>query len=538
MPDQSDQPEKSVLPIEAIEYGESVIGLAFTPDERQQMLETVSKRREDYASLRAFPLDNGVPMGLVFDPRMVNPPKNVESPRDYAMSPQPEFKRPDDLESLAFAPITQLAELIRTRQVTSLELTEMYLGRLKKYDPYLLCVITLTEELAREQAARADDEIARGIYRGPLHGIPYGAKDLLATRHYATTWGAEPYQDQVLDYDATVIERLAEAGAVLVAKLSLGALAYGDVWHGGKTKNPWNLEEGSSGSSAGSASATAAGLVGFAIGTETYGSIVSPATRCGVTGLRPTFGRVSRYGAMALCWSMDKIGPICRTVEDCALVFTAIYGPDGKDPSVPDVPFTWQPALNIQNLRLGYLPAGFEGNSPSKANDDESLALMRQLYPNLQSISLPDYDIKSLLLVLQVEASAAFDELTRSNRDDLLTWQDADAWPNTFRAAQFIPAVSYVNANRIRVRLMEDMAKVMAGVDVFMVPTFGGGALALTNLTGHPCVTVPNGFSGEGSPTSISFIGGLDQEAEILAVTRAYQDATNFHQQHPLMNYV
>ncbi len=528
-------PEKPLrITPDMLEQAEQVLGLSFTPEERQQMLEPADRRLDHYASLRAYPLENGVPMSLTFDPRMVQPAKNADSPRDYAMSAPPKYARPDHLESLAFAPITQLSELIRTRQVTSVELTQMYLGRLKKYDPFLQCVVTLTEAIAMRQAERADQETAQGINRGPLHGIPYGAKDLLAVKGYPTTWGAEPYQTQSFDYDATVVERLEQAGAVLIAKLTLGALAYGDIWHGGKTKNPWNLEEGSSGSSAGSASATAAGLVGFAIGTETYGSIVSPATRCGVTGLRPTFGRVSRHGAMALSWSMDKIGPICRTVEDCALVFTAIYGPDGQDRSVADIDFRWQPYLELDNLRIGYV--AFEGDYPGKTNDEQSLAVLRQIHPHLLLVTLPVVDIASIIFMLEAEAAAAFEELTLSNRDDLLTWQDKDAWPNLFRAARFIPAIEYINASRLRVRLMEAMAQVMAGVDVFIAPSFSP-ALPITNLTGHPCVVVPNGFNEAGSPTSISFIGGLDREAETLAVAKAYQDATAFHRQYPPMQY-
>lgn len=538
MPNQESSPENPLLPtLTMIEHAEFLLGLSFTADEREQMMQALNRRLAHYQTLRATDLENSLSMSLMFDPRIVQPAKHVHSPRRYAMSPQPKYARPDDLESLAFAPITQLSELIRTRQVTSVELTKMYLGRLKKYNPYLQCVVTLTEELALRQAERADQETAQGLHRGPLHGIPYGAKDLLAVKGYPTTWGAEPYQHQVLDYDATVIERLDEAGAVLIAKLTLGALAYGDIWHGGKTKNPWNLEEGSSGSSAGSASATAAGLVGFAIGTETYGSIVSPATRCGVTGLRPTFGRVSRHGAMALSWSMDKIGPLCRTVEDCALVFTAIYGPDGQDRAVADIDFQWQPSLDTHHLRVGYIPAAFEDDHPNKANDEQSLAVMRQLYPHLQPVTLPNLDVQPILLMLEAEAAAAFEELTLTNRDDMLTWQDKDAWPNLFRAARFIPAIEYVNASRLRMRLMEDMARVIQDVDVFIVPSFGGGVLAMTNLTGHPCVVLPNGFNEQGSPTSISFIGGLDMEAETLAVAKAYQDATDFHHLHPLMQY-
>jgi Asp-tRNA(Asn)/Glu-tRNA(Gln) amidotransferase A subunit family amidase len=522
---------------ELIEPAADLIGMKFTKRERKQMRKALREQRKHAEKIRAVPLDNVTPMGLLFDPRMVQPVRVKKIPRRYAMSPQPEVTRPDNLEELAFAPLTQLSELIRTRQITSLELTQMYLDRLKRYDPALLCVVTLTEDLAMQQAERADAEIAKGKIRSPLHGIPYGAKDLLATKGYPTTWGAEPYQHQVIEQNATVIERLEAAGAVLIAKLTLGALAYGDIWFGGTTKNPWNLEEGSSGSSTGSAAATAGGLVGFAIGTETLGSIVSPSTRCGTTGLRPTFGRVSRYGAMALSWSMDKIGPIARSVEDCALIFTAIYGQDGLDRSVANIPFDWQPDLDIHGLRIGYVKSAFEKEREDKALDDAVLEVLQGLGIDLIPIELPQIEVEPLVMILIAEAAAAFDELTRSNQDDLLAWQHRDAWPNTFRAMRFFPAVEYINANRIRVRLMQEMAELMEKVDVFVTPSYGEQVLTLTNLTGHPAVVLPNGFKANGSPTSISFIGGLDQEAETLVVAKAYQDATDFHRQHPKMEY-
>jgi Asp-tRNA(Asn)/Glu-tRNA(Gln) amidotransferase A subunit family amidase len=397
----------------------------------------------------------------------------------------------------------------------------------------LECVITFTEELALAQANRADKEIASGHYRGPLHGIPWGAKDLLSTTGIKTTWGAMPYKDQIIDVDATVVKRLKEAGAVLVAKLTMGALAWGDVWFDGKTKNPWNPEQGSSGSSAGSASATAAGLVGFSIGTETWGSIVSPSTRCGVTGLRPTYGRVSRYGAMALSWSMDKIGPICRSVEDCSLVFNAIYGPDGKDFTVVNLPFNWDPALNLKDIRIGYLKKLFERKYRNKKNDEASIEAIRSLGVELVPFDLPELPVNALSFILNAEAAAAFDELTRSNRDDLLVRQIKQAWPNSFRQARLIPAVEYIQANRIRTLLMEEMARKMKGIDVYIAPSFGGNNLLLTNLTGHPAVVVPNGFDEKGSPTSISFIGNLFEEAKTLRVAKAYQDVTDFHRKHP-----
>lgn len=411
----------------------------------------------------------------------------------------------------------------------------MYLDRLRAYGQKLECVITLTEELAMTQARRADAELARGGYRGPLHGIPWGAKDLLAEDSYRTTWGAKPFEDQVIPYDATVVRRLEEAGAILVAKLTLGALAWGDVWYGGQTRNPWNLEQGSSGSSAGSASATVAGLVGFSIGSETLGSIVSPSTRCGATGLRPTFGRVSRHGAMALSWSMDKLGPICRTVEDCALVFDAIHGADGKDPTARDLPFTWDPGTRLADLRVGYFRAAFEADHDWKPFDDAALETLRSLGANLIPVDLPTdaFPLDALRIILNVEAAAAFDDLTRSGRDDLLVRQIRRAWPNVFRQSRLIPAVEYLQANRVRTMLMGSMRAAMDGIDLFVTPSFGGGVLLLTNLTGHPAVTLPNGFRDDGTPVSLSFVGNLYEEGILLAAAKAYQDATGFHLHHP-----
>ena len=449
------------------------------------------------------------------------------------------YTRPEDVavprnfEDLAFFPVTELAELLRTRRITSVDLTNLYLRRLKAYGPGLHCVITLTEDLALEQARRADDEIAEGLYRGPLHGVPWGAKDLLAVAGYPTTWGSRVYEDQVIDVDASVVTRLEEAGAVLVAKLSMGALAMGDVWFGGRTRNPWNPERGSSGSSAGSAAATAAGLVGFAIGTETLGSIVSPSTRCGVTGLRPTFGRVSRSGAMALSWSMDKIGPICRTVEDCALVLEAIRGPDGEDPTVVDAPFNWDPEADLGAIRVGYLKSAFEDDARTRKFDLAVLEVLKGLGVPLIPFELPEMKADDLGFILDAEAAAAFDDVTRSGRDRLMVSQGPGAWPNIFRRSRFIPAVEYIQANRARTLLMEAMARKMEAVDVFVTPSFGGGVLLVTNLTGHPAVVVPDGFDDRGNPVSISFIGSLYGEADALRVAKAYQDATDFHLRHP-----
>lgn len=514
---------------------EKIIGLNFTQKERKMMLDNLKRNLSSYKGLIKIDLQNYVPPALQFNP--VVPGMSFEKEqKPIIFSADPDIQVPENFEDLAFFPVTALSQLIKTRKITSTKLTELYLERLKKYGPRLECIITLTEELALKQAKRADEEIAAGQYRGPLHGIPWGAKDLLATKGVKTTWGAMPYKDQYLEENSTVVKRLEEAGAVLLAKLTMGALAMGDVWFGGKTRNPWNLEQGSSGSSAGSAAATAAGLVGFSTGTETLGSIVSPSTRCGVTGLRPTFGRVSRYGAMALSWSMDKIGPICRSVEDCAIVFSAIFGPDGKDLTVVDLPFNWDPSIKLKNIRIGYLKKAFERNHRNKENDQAVLEVFRSLGTELIPFDLPDFPVNTIRFILNTEAAAAFDELTRSGKDDLLVRQGKGAWPNSFRQARFIPAVEYIQANRLRTLLMQKMAEKMKEVDVYIAPSFGGNNLLITNLTGHPTVVVPNGYNEKGSPTSISFIGNLYEEAKILRVAKAFQDATDFHLKHPKLD--
>jgi Asp-tRNA(Asn)/Glu-tRNA(Gln) amidotransferase A subunit family amidase len=523
-----------------IKTAAKVIGLEFTRKEINLMREDVAENLAAYQTLRKYPLDNGVFPAIEFNPLIPFVAETAlnrkEEPIAITLPETPGLTVPENLEDLAFAPVTVLAQLVRSRQITSVELTKMYITRLKRYDPLLKCVITLTEDLAIQQAQRADKEIAEGKYRGPLHGIPWGAKDLLATKGFKTTWGAKPYENQVIGVDATVVKRLEEAGAVLVAKLSMGALAWGDVWFGGKTRNPWNPKEGSSGSSAGPASATAAGLVGFSIGTETWGSIVSPSTICGVTGLRPTYGRVSRYGAMALSWSMDKIGPICRSAEDCALVFNAIYGPDGKDFTLVDRPFEWDPAMDIKTLRIGYVKDLFEKDEkeyPNKKHDAKVLETFRSLGVDLVPIKLPDFPVDSLAYILNAEAAAAFDELTRSGKDDLMVRQIRQAWPNVFRHSRLIPAVEYIQANRFRTVLIQQMAEILKDIDAYIVPSFGGDHLLLTNLTGHPAVVVPNGFNEKGSPVSITFMGNLFKEAEALLLAKTFQDATDFHKKHP-----
>jgi len=509
---------------------ENMIGLEFTDAERDSMLAGLDNLRRHYIQIHDFHLENSISPSLVFNPI----PRKWECPVSESRFQASDYSRtrlPENINALAYYSVGELSELIRKRKISSLDLTKFFLSRLKKHGPSLECVITLTEELALQQAAAADREIAEGKYRGILHGIPYGIKDLFSVKNYKTTWGAEPYRDQIIDCNATVVQKLEESGAVLVAKLSLGALAWGDRWYGGLTRNPWDTTRGSSGSSAGSAAAVSAGLVPFAIGTETLGSIVSPCTECGATGLRPTFGRVSRNGAMALSWTMDKIGPICRTVEDCAIVLNAIRGPDNGDPSVPNFPFAYNPDINFKNLRIGYVK-DFSRDYPFKTNDSLAIETLKSLGADLVPIEFPDIPIAPLSMILYAEASAAFDRLTRSNRDNLMVRQMKMAWPNVFRQSRFIPAVEYINANRIRSLLIESMNDIMKNIDCYIAPSWVGSNLLITNLTGHPCIVVPNGFN-EGRPTSITFNGKLFDEGTILAIAKGYQDATSFHKQHP-----
>jgi Asp-tRNA(Asn)/Glu-tRNA(Gln) amidotransferase A subunit family amidase len=512
---------------------EKLVGLDFSNAKIDLMLPGLKEHLEHFQALHKFPFSNSIPPALLFNPIPVGFRFETTRKKFRASSPG-RVRLPANLDDLAFYSIGQLGALLKSRQITSEKLTRFYLDRLKQYGPKLECVVTLTEELALEQAKRADAEIAAGKYRGPLHGIPYGAKDLLSVKGLPTTWGAAPYTNQVFDHDATVIKRLQEAGAVLVAKTTLGELAMGETWFGGMTRNPWDLKQGSSGSSAGSAAATAAGLIAFAIGSETLGSIVSPSDRCGVTGLRPSYGRVSRTGAMALSWSMDKIGPICRTVEDCALVFNAILGPDGIDQTLYDAPFNYDSRLKLHELRIGFLKGDFEKEEDErKTNDQATLETLRALGTELIPLELPDYPLEHLEFVLSTEAAAAFEDLTRNGGDDWLKQQAEDSWPNIFRINRFVPAVEYLQAQRIRSLLIQDTAKLFDQVDVFLAPSFAGRTLLLSNLTGNPCVVLPNGFSKAGTPTSICFIGKLFGEAPLLAAAKAYQDATDFHRRHP-----
>jgi Asp-tRNA(Asn)/Glu-tRNA(Gln) amidotransferase A subunit family amidase len=534
-------PARPVVTKAVLQAALDIIGLGYTEAELDLLLQPRGQfgndfsgrgdRRNAYDALRAVPLPNSVMPALFFHPLPPSVPIADRPPR--FPPPRTDVTRPANLEDAAFWPIPALAALIRTRQVTSVELTRMYLDRLQRYDSVLHAVVTLTDSLALEQARRADREIAAGLYRGPLHGIPYGVKDLYAVPGYPTTWGAEPFVDQRLSETATAVRKLEEAGAVLVAKLSTGALAMGDVWHRDTTRNPWNLEQGSSGSSAGSSAAVSAGLVPFALGTETLGSIVSPATRTGITGLRPSYGRVSRHGVMALSWSMDKPGPLCRDAADCALVFDAIRGRDPSDPVTVDAPFPYDAQADVSSMRIGYLASAFEGDRRGADLDRAVLDVLRGLGVNLIPLALPDRPAQAMRVVLSAEAAAAFDELTRSGEDDLLRRQDAGAWPNSFRSARFIPAVEYLQANRLRRLLQEDMDALLADIDAYVAPSFQGDNLLVTNLTGHPCVVVPSGFLENGDPVSITFCGRMYGEADALALARAFQEATPWEERHP-----
>lgn len=525
------------LTVDDLAHAETVIGLSFRPEQRELMLPNVSERLENYAAIRASEPANSVEPVLTLD--LPAPPEplagmTVRIPSRVGFTPSE--------TDLAFASIPELAALLRARRVSSVELTQLALSRLERFDPQLKATVSLLEDRALATARERDDDLARGLDLGPLHGIPYGAKDLLAARGAKTTWGAMPFREQVIDEDAAVVELLEASGAVLVAKLSLGALAWGDVWFDGRTNNPWNVEQGSSGSSAGPGSAVAAGLVPFAIGSETYGSIVSPSTRNGVSGHRPTFGRVPTRGAMALSWSLDKLGPMARSAQDCALVFDALRD---VDTGVGDRGFPFDPASGARGMRVGYVPAHFEREDAGGDADRETLAVLRGLGVDLVEVALPSGDEVGAVMDLTVtaEAAAAFDGLTRSGGVDQMVRQERFAWPNSFRHGRLIPAVEYINAQRIRRRLIDETEAVLQSVDAMVAPSFAGSQLALTNLTGHPAVCVPNGFfpledAEEGmedrrSPHSISFLGSLYADHAPLALAHAVQRETDWHRQRP-----
>ena len=599
-PQESDPKSKSAerlpkITPEMLDQAAALAGVGpFTAEYKKMMLDGLNQQRASYEPIRALKMPNSVAPAFVFHPQPAaiemthaklaeegNSRKNLQ----FIDMIDEDFPVPNNLDDLAFATIIDLAELLRRRKITALALTQMFLTRIKRLDPMLHFVITLTEDRAIAQAKKADEEIAAGKYRGPLHGIPWGAKDLLAVKGYPTTWGAGGFEHQTIDEDATVVQRLDEAGAILVAKFTLGALAMGDKWFGGRTRNPWNTKQGSSGSSAGPASAVAAGCVPFAIGSETLGSISSPSTRCGDTGLRPTFGLVPRTGAMALSWTMDKLGPIARSAEDCALVIQAIHGPDGKDTAAWPATFEWNPTFDWKNLRIGYLKSAFDPPEPlklpepqpnetaeEKTHREERIARMkvsrarsdydrkydlaaldklRSMGINLLPVELPKLPYDSMTPLLTAEAAAAFDDLTMSGRDSLLTEQSVYDWPNGFRVARFYPAVEYIQANRARTLAIQQVSALFEQVDIVVTPT-NGEQLVVTNLTGHPALIVPNGLrgadappppkiddgeddniGGPGTPVSLTFLAGHYQDATLAAFGAAYQQATNFHKQHP-----
>ena len=521
-----------------------LLGLNFQDDEIALMLNRANQALNNYEGLRKIDVPYGTEPAFVFHPGLPDrvPIKGPASFRT-TIGKAHRARRPQNLADLAFYRITELAPLVRSRSVTSTDLAKMYIERMKRYSPKLLCLITLTEDLALERAAEADKEIRSGHYKGPLHGIPFGVKDLFDTKGILTTWGAEPFEKRVPDDDATVVDRLHKAGAVLIAKLSMGALAQGDLWFQGRTRNPWNPEQGSSGSSAGSASSTAAGLVGFSLGTETLGSIVSPSGQCGTVGLRPTYGRVSRYGAMALSWTMDKIGPICRGVEDCAIVLHTIHGPDGKDRSVAADPFHWSPRKPLRSLRIGVLQSAFDRlQGANKEIYTQALADLKKAGVAMQPVDYQE-DLTQIRFLLEAEGAAAFDDITRDGQVRTLKGQSPGDWPNTFRSSRLIPAVEYIRAQRARSLLVAKFEKFMADWDVIVIPP--NALLTTTNLTGNPQVVLKCGFAEatlqDGTtkvkvPRNIGFLGRIYDEGSPLRVALAYEQATDWHKQNPPMN--
>lgn len=522
-----------------IKSAAKLIDINFTQKEIDTLYDGVKENLDNYKLQHKLSLNNNVPMSLWQSP--VLPGMQLAKKQESINWNIPvNVQMPANKNDLAFYSILQLASLIKNKKISSVELTQFFIDRLKKYDDSLKCVITITEELTMQQAKEADAALAKGVYKSPLQGIPYGLKDLFAVRGYKTTWGAAPYKNQVIEEDAFVYTQLKSAGAVLIAKLTLGALAQGDRWFGGQTKNPWNLRFGSSGSSAGSASATVAGLVPFAIGTETWGSIVSPSSTCGATGLRPTFGSVSRSGAMTLSWSLDKVGPICRSAEDAAIVFNYLHGTDGKDASAVNMPFNYKPSAAVKKMKVAYAKNYYDRITDTSRNEWKVLNEFRKMGVTLVPVNFPDsgvYNFNIMDVVISAECAAAFDDFTRNNIDDEMTWQGKFDWPNSFRVARLMPAVEYINANRHRYLLMQKVNEVVNQFDVIICPTRGSGnQTAITNLTGHPVVVVPTGFDKRfNTPTSITFIGKLYDEATILSAAKAYQNATGWDEMHPAM---
>jgi Asp-tRNA(Asn)/Glu-tRNA(Gln) amidotransferase A subunit family amidase len=512
---------------------EKMFGLSFSDSKRDSMTGYLTDRLKTYNYLQSQNLSNDIPLPLWYSPLLPGTkiprkqmPVHFDIPDQVLM--------PADKSQLAYYSIPQLASLIKHRKITSEQLTRFYIERLKKYGPALHCVIEITEDIAIRQARKADAEIAAGKYRGPLQGIPYGIKDLFAVEGTYTTWGTPPFKNQKINQTSFVAAQLELAGAVLIAKLSLGELAMDDVWFGGLTRNPWDTTRGSGGSSAGSAAATSAGLVAFAIGTETYGSIVDPAMRCGVTGLRPTYGSIARTGAMALAWSSDKVGVLCRSAEDAAIVFNYVHGADQSDASSIQFAFNYTGSTNMKQLKIAYVKNYIDTLSSGSA-EKQTLVRLKEMGAHLIPISFPDslHGDEILSLIIGAESAAAFDLLTRSSKDDEMVQQARDRWPNTFRTARFIPAVEYINACRVRYQIMKKMDPLLDGYDIIIAPPETGDQLAITNLTGNPSITIPNGLLPNGMPTSITFIGKHFGEATLLAFAKAYQQQTGFHLKHP-----
>ena len=522
------------ITIPDIHSAEKIISIHFTEAKEDSLSGQVQDRTKEYDKMHRYSLDNSIPMSMAESPLLPYMDLNKKQlPVKFTIPSGVSI--PADKDDLAFYSIPQLASLIKNKKISSVDLTKFFIDRLKKYGDTLQCVISLTEDIAMQQATEADKEIAEGKYRGLLHGIPYGLKDLFAVRGTKTTWGAEPYKNQIIDNNSYVYTKLKEAGAVLIAKLTLGALAMDDYWFGGRTKNPWKMLEGSSGSSAGSAAATVAGLVPFAIGTETYGSIISPSTVCGATGLRPTFGSISRSGAMTLCWSLDKAGPICRSAEDAAIVFNYLHGTDGKDAAAVNMPFNYTGKADLSKMKIAYAKNYF-GKKDTLGNEDAVLDVFRKAGAQLIPVNFPDsgiYNFDIIGIVIGSESAAAFDGFTRTGLDDKMTRQGKGEWPNYFRAARFIPAVEYINANRHRYTLIQKVNDVIEKYDIIICPTWVGNQAAITNLTGHPAISIPTGFDKNHSPTSITLVGKLYDEATILDIAKVYQDATQWNKMHP-----
>lgn len=521
------------ITVKDIQSAEKIASLHFTEAKEDSLLSTVNYRADVYDKMHLYNLDNSIPPTMVQNPLL--PYMNLNKKQQPVNFSLPNIDLPSDINQLAFYSIPQLASLIKSKKISSVELTKFFISRLKKYGDTLQCVVSLTEDIAMKEAQKADEEIAAGNYRGLLHGIPYGLKDLFAVKGTKTTWGAEPYKNQVIDINSYVYTKLHDAGAVLVVKLTTGALAMDDYWFGGRTKNPWNLNEGSSGSSAGPASATVAGLVPFAIGTETYGSIISPSTVCGATGLRPTFGSISRSGAMTLSWSLDKAGPLCRSAEDAAVVFYYLHGTDGKDAAAVDMPFNYKDKIDLSKLKIGYAQNYFNTRD-TMGNENEVLNVFRKAGADLIPVNFPDSEVylfNMIGIVIGAESASAFDAFTRTGLDDQMKRQGKGEWPNYFRAARFIPAVEYINTNRHRYVLMQKVNEVIEKYDVIICPTWAGNQAAITNLTGHPAITFPTGMNKKGDPTGITLIGNLYDEATILEIAKIYQGATVWNRMHP-----